>query len=124
MGNDRAMKAFVSYVKDYMKNRFSHAFEKDELITIAVEMNYILLNWTGHTYVGRKKDCDMEKFYQDFFVCIHKFLKYCEKNSEKLSEMEKSFAEKVMYRGIVYRYLGKSDSRNYSLAVICQDEKS
>lgn len=112
MANEK-MKEYVSYVKKYMKNRFNHDFVLNDLLEIIGGMDSILLNWTGYTYVGRKKEQEMEKFYQDFFVVIFKFLRFCDKEANRLSDMEKDLAKKVLYQGTVYRYLGKCDSRNY-----------
>ena len=108
MGADMArdiMKEYVLYVKKYMKNRFNHDFLMEDFLEIIGGMDAVLLSWTGHTYVGRKKDADMERYYQDFFVAIHKFLEFCDRESKRLSDMEKDLAKKVLFQGIVYRYL-------------------
>lgn len=104
---------YKKYVKEYMKERRQREFDQDSLMEICDGMNSILLNWTGNTYVGIKKETQVEKAYQDFFELIHDFLDFCSKNSENLDEMESSLAEYMMYSGTVYRYLGIADSRNY-----------
>ena len=106
------LKKFIAVVHEYIKIRLNQEFDKNELIEICAGINSILLDWTGNTYVGRKKEICEEKQYQYFFVLIHEFLKFCCSNSDDFSEMERTLAEFVMFRGTVYRYLGKSDSRN------------
>ncbi len=59
--------------------------------------------WTGHTYIGQKKDKALQKAYQTFFEALYDFLFTCrELDNPKL----KSFADEVLYRGLLYRYLG------------------
>lgn len=116
MGADLAsniMKDYVLYVKKYMNNRFEHGFVMDDFLEIIGGMDTVLLSWTGNTYVGRKKDADIERYYQDFFVVIYELLMFCDRESKRLSEKETDLAKKVLFQGIVYRYLGKCDSRNY-----------
>ena len=106
------MDEYVAFVKKYIDVRLTQGFIKNDLLNICVGMDRVLLEWTGNTYVGRRKEKETEQWYQKFFVSIHDFLKFCADNSHELSEMERSIAEKMMYRGSVYRYLGKCDSRN------------
>lgn len=113
MSSKNIMREYVSFVKKYMKERLSHDFIQQDLLEIIGGMDSVLLSWTGYTYVGRKKDKAKEEYYQKFFVAIYKFLIFCKKHSSELSDMEKDLAGKILYQGVVYRYLGKSDSRNY-----------
>lgn len=65
---------------------------------------YETLNyWTGHTYIGQKKDKTLQKAYQTFFETLYDFLFICR---ELGNPMLKSFADEVLYRGLLYRYLG------------------
>ena len=107
------MDEYVSFVKKYMKERLSHDFIQDDLLNICGGIDRILRGWTGDTYIGRKKDRDFELFYQKFFVVIQEFLDFCSVHANELSDMERDFSEKMMYRGIVYRYLGTCDHGNY-----------
>ncbi len=63
-----------------------------------------LLNWTGHTYVGRNKDKILEKAFQSFFENLYEFLVYCKGNDS--IELLQEFAKKALYNGTLYRYLG------------------
>ncbi|RHU92855.1 hypothetical protein DXC11_07600 [Firmicutes bacterium OM08-11AC] len=60
--------------------------------------------WTGHTYIGQEKDKALQKAYQTFFEALYKFLFICR---EFGNPMLKSFSDEVLYRGSLYRYLGK-----------------
>ena len=106
----------LEYKKDvnrYMRERLQCGFKQDSLIEICAGINDILVDWTGNTYVGRKKEKEVEKTYQVFFELMHEFIEFCFINSEKINEMESSLADYVIYTGTVYRYLGIADFRNY-----------
>ena len=62
-----------------------------------------LNQWTGHTYVGEEKKKHLQKAFQTFFVALLSFLMECQK-LENVNFCE--FANKVLYRGVAYRYLG------------------
>lgn len=59
--------------------------------------------WTGHTYVGdNKKDVVKEAFQKFFEALMTLLLDMCQ---DEDNDVRKS-AERLLYRGIVYRYLG------------------
>lgn len=113
MINTVKLSEYKKYVRKYMQERLHRKFDSDSLMEICGGINSILLDWTGNTYVGRKKEPKVERAYQDFFELIRDFLVFCSQNEDILDEMEKSLAEFMIYRGTVYRYLGIADSRNY-----------
>lgn len=113
MINTVKLSEYKKYVRKYMKERLQRKFDSDSLMEICGGIDSILLDWTGNTYVGRKKEPIVEQAYQDFFELIHDFLVFCSQNKGTLDEMEISLAEFMIFRGTVYRYLGTSDSRNY-----------
>ena len=59
--------------------------------------------WTGSTYVGYRKEPELEKAYQDFFKALYDFIL-------SFRTMRKSVyrkcADMILYQGTVYRYLG------------------
>lgn len=59
--------------------------------------------WAGHTYIGQQKKKDIQKAYQAFFEALYDFLFIC---GELGNPLLKSFSDKVLYRGLLYRYLG------------------
>lgn len=59
--------------------------------------------WTGHTYIGHKKDKALQKAYQTFFEALYDFLFICR---EFGNPMLQTFSDDVLYRGSLYRYLG------------------
>ena len=65
---------------------------------------YQTLNyWTGNTYIGRKKDKSVQKAFQTFFEALYDFLFICR---DLDNPMLWTIADKVLYRGSLYRYLG------------------
>lgn len=59
--------------------------------------------WTGSTYVGYRKEPELEKAYQDFFKALYDFIL-------SFRTMRKSVyrkcADMILYQGTVFRYLG------------------
>ncbi len=61
--------------------------------------------WTSNTYVGQPKDLAVKAVFQSFFEALMDLLLNM-KNTGKKSE--RAIAEKLLYRGKVYRYLGNA----------------
>ena len=70
----------------------------------------VLERWTGHTYVGIKKEKKIKKAYQYFFRSLYQFLMVC-KESE-IENMQK-IARMVLYQGKAYRYLGHGNDLEF-----------
>lgn len=113
MINTVKLSEYKKCVREYMQERLHRKFDRDSLMEICGGINSILLDWTGNTYVGIKKEPKAEKAYQEFFELMNDFLVFCLQNEDILDEMETSLAEYMVFRGTVYRYLGIADSRNY-----------
>lgn len=62
-----------------------------------------LMYWTGHTYIGHQKKKNVQNAYQAFFEALYDFLFICRELGNPLLN---SFLDKVLYRGLLYRYLG------------------
>lgn len=64
-----------------------------------------MIMWIDNTWIGEKKDSDIEKQYQLFYETLYDFLVICSKsNKRKLV----NFSKNLLYKGTVYRYLGYS----------------
>lgn len=100
-------------VEIYINERLHRNFDDDSLKEICKEIECILFEWTGNTYVGKKKEKDLENAYQEFFLLLHDFLEFCLQNEQILDEKETSLADLMRFRGTVYRCLGFNDSRNH-----------
>lgn len=59
--------------------------------------------WTGHTYIGCKKDKSVQEAFQAFFEALYNFLFICRELDNPILQ---NIADKVLYRGFLYRYLG------------------
>lgn len=68
--------------------------------------------WTGHSYVGHKKDKSIQNAFQAFFEALYDFLLFCQRCDNSLSQSLKKFADSALYRGTVYRYLGHCSNVN------------
>ena len=68
--------------------------------------------WTGKTYVGKKKDKNLTNAYNQFFSELLSFLLLCCENENYLPKELSSFARKALYRGRIYRYLGRGEHAN------------
>lgn len=98
MGIDEA----TSHIKCYIDN-WKEKDAKEMFNSIFDDIKEICSFWTGNTYVGDRKDTLIEKAFQRFFESLMELLLLCKSSGNKY---EKLFAEKVLYRGRVYRYLG------------------
>ena len=59
--------------------------------------------WTGHTYVGQKKQKALQKAFQAFFEVLYTFLLNCRYMD---NSMLQNLANESLYHGVLYRYLG------------------
>lgn len=75
----------------------------DEFSVFLDNIYKTLRYWTGHTYIGQQKKKDIQKAYQTFFEALYDFLFICRELGNPLL---KSFSDEVLYRGLLYRYLG------------------
>ena len=62
--------------------------------------------WTGRTYVGYKKGKAVQKAFQAFFEALYNFLLFCQKENNSFNHALKDFADRTLYQGKVYRYIG------------------
>ena len=69
----------------------------------------VLKYWTGCTYVGCKKDKIIQKAFQSFFINLYNFLMTCKTEENILFAPYKEFANRALYQGKIYRYLGHGD---------------
>jgi len=79
----------------------------DKLVELGDGIEKICRFWTGRTYVGSPKKEEIKKAFQSFFEELMKLL--LDMKVSKL-DFENRVANALLYRGIVYRYLG----HNYS----------
>lgn len=95
----RVKKQIQSVGKKLKTNNIT--YDDFELIfdNVSQTLNY----WTGHTYIGQEKGKFIKKVFQAFFEELYNFLFICRELDN--SELQK-IADKALYRGILYRYLG------------------
>ena len=93
-------------IRKYIKERLQREYDEDLLNKVCRKIWGILEDWTGSTYVGKKKDLREERAYQKFFQSLHDFLEFLSQNGSNLHQREKTLAEFMMFRGTVFRYLG------------------
>jgi len=65
--------------------------------------------WAGHTYVGVPKQRQIQDAFQEFYIELMRLLLVIQDGSMKATEEELSFANSLLYRGTIYRYLGNGN---------------
>ena len=65
--------------------------------------------WAGHTYVGIPKQRQIQDVFQEFYIELMRLLLAIQDGSMKATEEELSFANSLLYRGTIYRYLGNGN---------------
>lgn len=90
-------------------------FEDTNFNLLVNNITKTLSYWTGHTYVGQEKDKMVQKAFQSFFGYLYDFLMFCLTEDRNSQQFYHGFADRALYQGNVYRYLGHcSGSGNYS----------
>lgn len=93
----------AAQIQSVEKRMRTYDIPDDDLLVLFENVRLTLSQWTGHTYIGHKKDKPIEKAFQRFFEALYKFLFLC-RNLDNCEFQE--FANMALYRGTLYRYLG------------------
>lgn len=88
-----------SFIKTIKRN----SVDLERLRCLKYNIRAALSWWVGHTYVGVEKDKHLKNAFQCFFVSFYSFLRVCQSSDIVILH---DFAERVLYQGVVYRYLG------------------
>lgn len=75
----------------------------DMLLKLGEDIREVCCFWTGSTYVGSPKRQEIKSVFQSFFDELVTLL--LAMKDSKL-DFEKKVANDILYRGVVYRYLG------------------
>lgn len=67
----------------------------------------VLCYWTGQPHIGVEKSDNVKNAYHLFFDTLHKLLLQLKESTD---DQERSFAERTLYQGVLYRYLGYGDN--------------
>lgn len=100
-----------SAVWQYIEMRKQDGFNAKVFSDICYYIADAFLYWTGHTYVGQPKDNQSEARFQDFFLSLCALIDFLTQIHDN-TPLETDFIESVVYRGIVYRYLGTAGKKN------------
>ena len=79
--------------------------EPDMLLELVDDLGAVCSFWTGRTYVGSPKAEPIKKTFQSFFEELMQLLLFMKDSG---FTFEERVANAMLYRGTVYRYLGKS----------------
>lgn len=101
--NEQIVKGISEATAHIISYRNSSNASKKVFLKLYEDIVIIFKFWVGNTYVGYPKDYDVKNAFQSFFVELMNLL-LTMKNSNK--KYEKTIADKLLYRGKVYRYLG------------------
>lgn len=109
--NTKAIYQVKDQIKSCTKKVDLGHITRDEYISIRYNIRNVLCFWTGNTYVGREKSEKYKKAFQMFFTELMKFIIQCK--SSKNEDLQE-FADRTLYQGKLYRYLGHgSDNCDY-----------
>lgn len=97
-----------SIINQLYHDEYSDVFYKDINIVMHNVIK-VLCYWTGSTYVGNIKNDVLRTCFQNFFKMFYKLL-IVMKNSKDKQFVD--FANKCLYQGIAFRYLGSNDHRH------------
>lgn len=100
----------TSNMSRYYEYRENHIFNEFLFEDLYEDICEVLNCWVGKTSIGIKKEKILELSFQNFFINFTKLLIYF-KNNELSSNVEKNYANKCLFRGKIYRYLGHSESQ-------------
>lgn len=101
--NEQIVKGISEATAHIISYRNSSNASKKVFLKLYEDIITVFKFWVGNTYVGYPKDYDVKNAFQSFFVELMNLL-LTMKNSNK--KYEKNIADKLLYRGKVYRYLG------------------
>lgn len=90
-------------LQNFCKKMAKGSIYKDECNQLYINIQKVLMFWTGGFYVGVKKEVNIQKAFQSFFMALENFLIAC--SSSAYREL-KDFSERALYNGKLYRYLG------------------
>lgn len=105
-GIDEATRNIINYLEYRKNNEFIDIYYYELIDDIFDVLNC----WVKKTYVGKEKDKRVELSFQNFFIKFMKLLIYF-KNYDLSSNEENNLANKCLFRGKVYRYLGHNESQ-------------
>lgn len=93
-------------IKDYILKLHNRENSSALFHNVKKDISDVCTFWVGKTYIGVQKEINVEKAFQDFFEALMNMLLSIKTNTDKSLKCEERFANKVLYRGNVYRYLG------------------
>ena len=85
--------------------RMSLKRHPDMVLELYDDLKAVCSFWTGKTYVGSPKDEPIKMAFQSFFEEFMQLLLFMNNSG---ADFEKRIADAMLYRGTVYRYLGKN----------------
>ena len=101
------IKGISEATQNIVKYRKAPNRNPDMLTELLNDLRAICCFWTGKTYIGSQKTDPIKMAFQTFFEEFMQLLLFM-KDSELT--FEERVANAMLYRGTVYRYLGKSYS--------------
>ncbi len=96
----------ANYIYNYRQKRKTTKFILDNYNQLENVISTVLGIWTGHTYVGERKQEKIKKAFQKFFVNFMDLLLDIKNYSENYALKEKQLSKKALFQGTVYRLLG------------------
>ncbi|MCR5833005.1 MAG: hypothetical protein K6G36_03720 [Candidatus Saccharibacteria bacterium] len=113
MLNDKMMEKVEFATKAVAYYRAHRIQEGEKIIEFFDELKEYIRDvvslWVGETNIGVPKTAPVEQVFQSFYTELMALLLMLKNNTNSLTDAEKTFTEALLYRGKVYRYLGRKD---------------
>lgn len=95
-------------LREYQKMHKVEDVDEESFLELCHFICCAFLKWLGDTYVGQRKEPDIEKLYQDFFVEIYNLINTLNLDPTSNLSLENELIDKISYTGTLYRFLGSA----------------
>ena len=102
---DKIIKGISEATQNIVTYRKAPKREPDLFLELGDDLKAVCCFWTGSTYVGSPKAEPIKKTFQAFFEELMQLLLFMKDSG---LPFEERVANAMLYRGTVYRYLGKN----------------
>ena len=102
---DKIIKGISEATQNIVTYRKAPKREPDLFLELGDDLKAVCSFWTGSTYVGSPKAEPIKKTFQAFFEELMQLLLFMKDSG---LPFEERVANAMLYRGTVYRYLGKN----------------
>lgn len=103
--NEKIVKGVSEATNNIVLYRKSRNISEVMFEALLEDITVICCFWTGNTYIGCAKESVVKNAFQSFFEELMNLLLVMKSSNR---DYEATFADKLLYRGKIYRYLGNA----------------